>query len=82
MLSVLQKYLVNAALIDLYAHHQHTMINKHQIRDHDGPCAFQIREVAKRRVDGVKGVSGDIEQEVIKRESLNAEYAVAYDLSL
>ena len=65
-------YLIDAALDDLDGDHGNCMVDENQICDDDCSCSFDGGEVAKGGVGGVEGVSGDVEDEIVEGESLDA----------
>ena len=65
-------YLVDTALDDLYGDHCDGVVDKNKVCDDDCSCSFDGGEVAKGGVGGVEGVSGDVEDEIVEGESLDA----------
>lgn len=79
---LMMEYFINAALDGLDGNHEYAVVDEDEIGDDDGACALNISEVSDGRVDGVEGISADIEGKVVKREAFDAACDECYDLSL
>lgn len=84
------KHLIDAALDDFNNDHHDGMVDKNKVSYYDCSCSFYVCEVASSWVYCIKGVSCDIEYQIVKREAFHSrlfyrlrfEFVVFVDLPI
>lgn len=62
---LIDSYLVDATLDYLDCNHEHAVVDEDEVSDDHRTCSPDVREVPHGGVDGVEGISADIEDQVV-----------------